>query len=137
MQRRDDVGNPDLICAWPPLYLPPLYLPPRRPARAPAPSRASGSPARRPSAFISPFFSLRLAATHPNPRADRFLALSSHHAAWHTRGGAGAAVEALLRGRARRQVAPHLEKLVPRLFRYCYDPAPRVRDAMTRVWRVR
>ena len=70
----------------------------------------------------------------PSRAADRFLALSSHHALWHTRGGAGFAVEALLRGRARRQIAPHLAKLVPRLFRYCFDPAPRVREAMTRVW---
>jgi proteasome component ECM29 len=48
----------------------------------------------------------------------RFLALASHHAAWHTRGGAGVALEALLHSRARATLGPHLQALIPRLFRY-------------------
>lgn len=59
----------------------------------------------------------------------RFLALSSHHAAWHTRGGAGMALEALLSTRAKAALAPHLEALIPRIFRFMYDPAPRVRES--------
>ncbi len=34
----------------------------------------------------------------------RFLALSSHHAKWHARGGSGLAFEALLRSNARKEV---------------------------------
>lgn len=66
----------------------------------------------------------------------RFLALSAHHAAWHTRGGAGFGLEALLRGRARREVEPYLKTLIPKLFRYQYDPSQRVRESMSRLWSV-
>lgn len=64
----------------------------------------------------------------------RFLALSSHHALWHTRGGAGFGLEALLRGKARKEISPHMKSLIPRLFRYQYDPSPRVRESMSRLW---
>ena len=66
----------------------------------------------------------------------RFLALSSHHAAWHTRGGAGYGLEVLLSGPARRAVAPYLTLLLPKLFRFTHDPHPRVKEAMVRLWSV-
>jgi proteasome component ECM29 len=64
----------------------------------------------------------------------RFLALSSHHALWHARGGAAYGLEALLSGRARAALEPHVAKLLPRLFRFQYDPHPRVRESMGRLW---
>jgi len=64
----------------------------------------------------------------------RFLALASHNGAWHARGGAGVGLEALLRTRARSALAPHLPTLIPRLFRYQYDPSPRVREPCERLW---
>jgi proteasome component ECM29 len=93
----------------------------------------------------------------------RFLALSSHHASWHAKSGSSLVFEALLRSNARKevcwypfrihlvdvtvtfvtsscsiahQIEPHLMKLVPRLYRYQYDPTPRVQDAMSRLWMV-
>jgi len=64
----------------------------------------------------------------------RFLALSGHHSLWHTRGGAGFGLEALLQSRARSEVLPILSKLIPRLFRYRYDPSQRVREGVGRLW---
>ena len=48
----------------------------------------------------------------------KFLAMSSHHSLWHSRGGAGFALEALMGGKARKAVLPHLKTLIPKLFRY-------------------
>ena len=33
------------------------------------------------------------------------------------------------------QLKPYIAKLVPKLYRYQHDPNPRVRDAMTLIWR--
>ena len=66
----------------------------------------------------------------------RFLSLASHHALWNTRGGAGFGLEALMQSGGRDKVAPHLEALIPRLYRYQYDPATRVRDSIGRLWQV-
>jgi hypothetical protein len=66
----------------------------------------------------------------------QFLAIASHHSKWHTRGGAGLGLEALLQSRAKKELEPHLEKLIPRLYRYQYDPSEKVRDSMTRLWHV-
>ena len=35
---------------------------------------------------------------------------------------------------AREELAPHLQVIVPRLYRYKYDPSPRVQLAMTSIW---
>jgi len=32
------------------------------------------------------------------------------------------------------QLAPHLDKIVPKLYRYQFDPNPRIREAMTSIW---
>ena len=66
----------------------------------------------------------------------RFLALSSHHSRWHSRSGSGLAFEALLRSNARKEVEAHLVDLIPRLYRYQYDPMPRVQESMSRLWNV-
>ena len=64
----------------------------------------------------------------------KFLALSGHHAMWHTRGGAGFGLEALLSTSALAAVAPYLDRLIPKIFRYLYDPSQRVRESMERLW---
>ena len=66
----------------------------------------------------------------------RFLSLASHHALWNTRGGAGFGLEALLQSGGRDKVAPYLDALIPRLYRYQYDPSTRVRDSIGRLWQV-
>jgi proteasome component ECM29 len=35
---------------------------------------------------------------------------------------------------AGKQLEPYVAQLVPKLYRYQYDPNPRVRDAMTHIW---
>ena len=32
------------------------------------------------------------------------------------------------------QLAPHLHKIVPKLFRYQFDPNPRIQQAMSSIW---
>lgn len=65
----------------------------------------------------------------------QFLSLSSHHSSWHARGGAAHGLQALLSSRARKALEPHAARLIPKLFRYTYDPSQKVRDAMTDLWR--
>lgn len=36
---------------------------------------------------------------------------------------------------AGKQLEPYIGQLVPKLYRYQYDPNPRVRDAMSHIWR--
>ncbi|RYE96402.1 MAG: hypothetical protein EOO41_04630, partial [Methanobacteriota archaeon] len=64
----------------------------------------------------------------------KFLALAAHHATWHTRGGVSFGLEALLQSNARETLAPYMTKLLPRLYRYQYDPNERAREGMTRLW---
>ena len=37
---------------------------------------------------------------------------------------------------AREELAPHLPHIVPRLYRYTFDPHPPIRAAMTSIWNV-
>ncbi len=34
------------------------------------------------------------------------------------------------------QVEGRLNAIIPRLYRYCYDPMPRVQESMSRLWSV-
>ncbi len=60
--------------------------------------------------------------------------IAHHQLALNTRRGAafGFAGIAKLAGA---DLGSHVGALVPKLYRYQYDPAPRVRDAMGHIWR--
>ncbi|KAK9810293.1 hypothetical protein WJX72_008148 [[Myrmecia] bisecta] len=64
----------------------------------------------------------------------RFMDLANHHASLNSSRGAafGFASIAKLAGE---QLEPYVAKLVPKLYRYQYDPNGRVRDSMAHIWR--
>ncbi|KAL6762246.1 proteasome stabiliser-domain-containing protein [Haematococcus lacustris] len=64
----------------------------------------------------------------------KFMDLARHNQALNTRRGAafGFAGIAKLAGE---QLQPHVQQLVPKLYRYQYDPNPRVQESMAAVWK--
>ncbi|KAL3147888.1 hypothetical protein ABBQ32_002606 [Trebouxia sp. C0010 RCD-2024] len=64
----------------------------------------------------------------------RFMDLANHHASLNSSRGAafGFASIAKLAGE---QLGPYIANLVPKLYRYQYDPNARVRDSMSHIWR--
>ncbi|PSC71704.1 proteasome-associated ECM29-like protein [Micractinium conductrix] len=63
----------------------------------------------------------------------RFMELANHQAAVNSSRGAafGFASIAKLAGE---QLGPHIARILPRLYRYLYDPNGKVRDAMSHIW---
>lgn len=59
----------------------------------------------------------------------RFMNLSSHHALWNSRKGAAFAASTIM-AQAKEQLEPHLTFLVPKLYRYSYDPNPKIAQSM-------
>ena len=64
----------------------------------------------------------------------KFMNLASQSALWNSRRGAAFGFGAIA-GRAREQLKPHLREVVPKLFRYRFDPTPRVHEAMDTIWK--
>eukprot|EP01113_Clastostelium_recurvatum_P027951 TRINITY_DN3387_c0_g1_i2.p1 TRINITY_DN3387_c0_g1~~TRINITY_DN3387_c0_g1_i2.p1 ORF type:complete len:1971 (+),score=451.33 TRINITY_DN3387_c0_g1_i2:78-5990(+) len=64
----------------------------------------------------------------------QFLQLSSHHALWNSRKGAAFAATALA-DKAADQLAPFLPNLVPKLYRYSFDPNPKIAASMGNILR--
>lgn len=61
----------------------------------------------------------------------KFMDLAGHTASWNSRRGAALAGTALLDSTvAAEQLRPHIKRLLPRLYVYCYDPTEKVRIAM-------
>eukprot|EP00301_Raphidiophrys_heterophryoidea_P004227 c11852_g1_i1.p1 GENE.c11852_g1_i1~~c11852_g1_i1.p1 ORF type:complete len:1539 (-),score=491.48 c11852_g1_i1:69-4685(-) len=58
------------------------------------------------------------------------MELSKHNAQWSERTGAAFALTSI----AKTNIQPYLKVLVPRLYRYQYDPNPRVQASMKAVW---
>ena len=57
------------------------------------------------------------------------------HAHTHTVDTQGAAFGfSTIASQAQEQLAPYLPTLVPRLYRYKYDPVPRIQLAMSSIW---
>uniref|UniRef100_A0A8C5D594 Ecm29 proteasome adaptor and scaffold n=1 Tax=Gouania willdenowi TaxID=441366 RepID=A0A8C5D594_GOUWI len=63
----------------------------------------------------------------------KFMNLANHHAMWNSRRGAAFGFN-IIAAKAGEQLAPFLPKLVPRLYRYQFDPNLSVRQAMTSIW---
>ena len=63
----------------------------------------------------------------------RFMSLASHHAIWNSRRGASMGFGSIA-AQATRELQPHLPKLVPRLFRYQFDPNQKVAESMKSIW---
>ncbi|XP_038067101.1 proteasome adapter and scaffold protein ECM29-like [Patiria miniata] len=63
----------------------------------------------------------------------KFMNLANHNAMWNSRKGAAFGFSSIA-AHAGDQLSPYLPKLVPRLYRYQYDPSGPVRQAMTSIW---
>eukprot|EP00026_Physarum_polycephalum_P000236 Phypoly_transcript_00236.p1 GENE.Phypoly_transcript_00236~~Phypoly_transcript_00236.p1 ORF type:complete len:1888 (+),score=384.04 Phypoly_transcript_00236:110-5665(+) len=62
----------------------------------------------------------------------KFLNLASHHALWNTKKGAAFAATTLAE-KASDQLKPFLPNLVPKLYRYSYDPNTKVATSMNNI----
>lgn len=63
----------------------------------------------------------------------QFLQLANNNATWNSKLGAAFGLKSIS-PKAKDQMKPFLEKIVPRLFRYKYDPTPRIQNSMISVW---
>lgn len=63
----------------------------------------------------------------------QFMQLANHNATWNNKLGAAFGLRSISKT-AKASMAPHLVKIVPRLFRYRYDPTPKVQHSMASIW---
>jgi len=64
----------------------------------------------------------------------KFMSLASHNTLWNSKKGAAFAAQTLTTQLGGKNVlAPHLEKLVPKLYRGSFDPSYNVAQSMTRI----
>lgn len=63
----------------------------------------------------------------------QFMQLANHNAAWNSKLGAAFGLKSISKG-AKDQMKPFLEKIVPRLYRYKYDPTPKIQHSMISIW---
>ncbi|KAJ3299319.1 hypothetical protein HK104_009344 [Borealophlyctis nickersoniae] len=64
----------------------------------------------------------------------RFMSLASHNAVWNSRRGASMGFGSIA-AQAERELRPHLHKMVPRLYRFQFDPNQRVAESMKSIWK--
>ncbi|TPX38193.1 hypothetical protein SmJEL517_g00223 [Synchytrium microbalum] len=65
----------------------------------------------------------------------KFMSLASHSAMWNSRRGASMGF-AMVMAHAEEDLKPYLPNLIPRLFRFQFDPNAKVADAMRNIWRI-
>lgn len=63
----------------------------------------------------------------------QFMQLANHNATWNNKLGAAFGLRSISKA-AKQNMAPHLVKIVPRLFRYRFDPTPKVQHSMASIW---
>ncbi|XP_062334026.1 proteasome adapter and scaffold protein ECM29 [Osmerus eperlanus] len=63
----------------------------------------------------------------------KFMNLANHHAMWNSRKGAAFGFN-IIATKAGEQLTPYLPQLIPRLYRYQFDPNMGIRQAMTSIW---
>lgn len=63
----------------------------------------------------------------------QFMQLANHNAAWNSKLGAAFGLKSISKA-AKDQMQPFLGKIVPRLYRYKYDPTPKIQNSMISIW---
>lgn len=63
----------------------------------------------------------------------QFMQLANHNAAWNSKLGAAFGLKSISKA-AKDQMQPYLGKIVPRLYRYKYDPTPKIQHSMISIW---
>lgn len=62
-----------------------------------------------------------------------FMQLANHNAAWNSKLGAAFGLKSISEA-AKSQMQPYLGKIIPRLYRYKYDPVPKIQNSMCSIW---
>jgi len=62
----------------------------------------------------------------------KFLDLASHHSIWSSKAGAAFSLGSI--AAANRQLAPQLNSLLPKLYRYQFDPNAKIKETMKTLW---
>ncbi|KAG5667004.1 hypothetical protein PVAND_015007 [Polypedilum vanderplanki] len=62
-----------------------------------------------------------------------FMQLANHNASWNSRLGAAFGLQSIS-AVAKEKLQPYLENIVPRLYRYKYDPTPKIQNSMIAIW---
>ncbi|XP_041357221.1 proteasome adapter and scaffold protein ECM29-like [Gigantopelta aegis] len=63
----------------------------------------------------------------------KFMHLANHNAMWNSRRGAAFGFTTIA-AQAGEQLAPYMSQIVPRLYRYQFDPNPKIQQAMSSIW---
>lgn len=63
----------------------------------------------------------------------KFMHLANHHAMWNSRKGAAFGFSTIA-AQAGEQLTPFLPQIVPRLYRYQFDPNLKIQQAMSSIW---
>lgn len=63
-----------------------------------------------------------------------FMQLANHNASWNTKLGAAFSLQAISVEHAKENMIPFQSKIVPKLFRYKYDPTPKIANQMIAIW---
>ncbi|KAJ3409587.1 hypothetical protein HDV05_004331 [Chytridiales sp. JEL 0842] len=64
----------------------------------------------------------------------KFMSLASHNAIWNSRRGASMGFGSIA-AHAERELAPYLPELIPRLYRFQFDPFAKVAESMKSIWK--
>nr|CAD7460685.1 unnamed protein product [Timema tahoe] len=63
----------------------------------------------------------------------KFMHLANHNAIWNSKKGAAFGFSTIA-SKAGQQLSEHLPKIIPRLYRYRFDPTPRIQNSMASIW---
>jgi len=63
----------------------------------------------------------------------QFMQLANHNAAWTSKLGAAFGLKSLSND-SKAKMEPYLGKIIPRLYRYKYDPTPKIQNSMISIW---
>ena len=63
----------------------------------------------------------------------KFMHLANYNAMWNSRKGAAFGFGTIA-AQAGEQLEPHLPKIIPKLYRYQFDPTPKIQQSMSAIW---
>ncbi|XP_016928880.3 proteasome-associated protein ECM29 homolog [Drosophila suzukii] len=63
----------------------------------------------------------------------QFMQLANHNATWTSKLGAAFGLKTLS-AESRQKMQPYLGRIIPRLYRYKYDPTPKIQNSMISIW---
>lgn len=65
----------------------------------------------------------------------QFMNLANHNAIWNSKKGAAFGFSSIAE-RCGEDLKAHLHEIIPKLYRYQYDPTPNIQLSMQNIWRV-